>query len=294
MNDFNELPSPPTLTVGGCATLACIWEATAAKPGNVYRGADFEDLSYVDFLTSAAVVGPILDDAASRGVGATVRAGVEATRAAVVTNTNLGMMLLLAPLAAVSDEAPLIEGIRPLLGGLTVEDAENVYAAIRAAQPGGLGTVEHGDVNAPEPPRMTLLEAMALAADRDLVARQYVDDFADVFWTADGVQAAVAADRPLGEAIVRGYLELLARRPDTLIARKCGGAVAEEASRRAAAVLQSLEAGEDAYRGALADFDFWLRADGHRRNPGTSADLIAAALFILLRERRLDWPIRFY
>lgn len=283
----------PPLGVGACATLACLWEATAEKPGNVYRGADFEDLTYADFLTSAAVIGPIVEHAPARGVGATVLAGVQATQAAVRTNTNLGMLLLIAPLAAVPEGTPLAEGVADVLIGLTRSDCEDVYAAIRLIQPGGLGEAPEADVRSPPPPGLTLLDAMRLGAERDLVARQYGDDFAEVFWTADRLSAA-AAVRPLGEAIVHAYLELLAAHPDSLIARKCGCEVAAEAAAHAAAVLDRASQGEEAHHAALADFDFWLRTDGHRRNPGTSADIIAAALFVLLREERLNWPVRFY
>ena len=89
------------LSIGKCATLACLWEVTAPKPGNVYRGADFEDLTFADFLTSAVVVGPIVDQCPQLGVGRTVLSAVQATRRTVGTNTNLGTLLLLAPLAAV-------------------------------------------------------------------------------------------------------------------------------------------------------------------------------------------------
>lgn len=293
MNAAETAATNPPLSVGACATLACAWEATAAKPGNVYRGADFEDLNYADFLTSAAVIGPIVEHAATAGVGATVLAAARATRAAVATNTNLGMLLLIVPLAAVPRERALVEGVGDVLRRLDVDDARQVYAAIRAAAPGGLGKVDQADVHDAAPPTITLREAMGLAADRDLVARQYVDDFAEVFWTADQL-AAAAVERPLGEAIVRAYLRLLAAHPDSLIARKCGVAAAEEVSARAATVLGMLEHGDEAFQAAKAEFDFWLRSDGHRRNPGTSADLIAAALFVLLRERRLHWPVRFY
>ena len=86
----------------------------------------------------------------------------------------------------------------------------------------------------------------------------------------------------------------LAEFPDSLVARKCGKKMAQEVSHRAAAVLNVDQPGSPAYGGALRSFDFWLRSDGHRRNPGTSADLIAAGLFVLLREERLDWPVKFY
>jgi triphosphoribosyl-dephospho-CoA synthase len=293
MTGSGIMPPETPLTLGACATLACIWEATAPKPGNVYRGADFEDLTYADFLTSAAIIAPLVEQVARAGVGASVLAGVQATRAAVATNSNLGILLLIAPLAAVSRSLALREGIGAVLDGLGKEDTHYIYAAIRAARPGGLGNVDEADVHAAEPPSLGLKEVMALAADRDLVARQYENDFAEVFWCADRITAA-AKGKPLGEAIVDGYIELLAEHPDSLIARKCGSEVAQAASAGAAAILNARQRGQSAYRAAIAEFDFWLRADSHRRNPGTSADIVAAALFVLLREGRIEWPVRFY
>lgn len=269
------------------ATLACIWEATAAKPGNVYRGADFEDATYADFLTSAAVIGPQIALAHAYGVGHAVFESIKAIHHAVGTNTYLGTVLLLAPLAAARPDKPLALGLPTVLSNLSTTDTRLVYEAIRLAAPGGLGKVDEADV-VDAPPEITLVAAMQLAADHDLVARQYTNNFVEVFWVADLIAANKA---PLAQSIVTAFLELLAKQPDTLIARKCGLALAQEVSNYAARVLSYT--GED-YEAALADFDFWLRADGHRRNPGTSADIIAAALFVLLRDGRLQWPVKFY
>lgn len=289
----HRLTTPP-LTLGGCATLACIWEATAAKPGNVYRGADFDDLTYADFLTSATVIGPIIDRTPEQGVGATILAAVAATRAAVATNTNLGVVLLIAPLAAIPSGLPLNKHIEPVLAASTYEDTCAVYEAIPLSQPGGMGEVAEADVNEPPPAGLTLRAAMALAADRDLIARQYVNGFVEVFRTADRIEQHVADGQPLGEAIVIAFLELLAEEPDSLIARKSGLDVAREVSHHAATILDSRRHGDDAFHAMRAEYDFWLRADGHRRNPGTTADVIAAALFVVLRESRLAWPVKFY
>ena len=288
-----QLAAPP-LTLGGCATLACIWEATAAKPGNVYRGADFDDLTYADFLTSATVIGPIVDRTPDQGVGPTVLTAVAATRAAVATNTNLGMLLLIAPLAAVDGGLPLSAGIEAVLTGLSYEDTCCVYGAIPLAQPGGLGEVDEADVNEAPPAGLTLRNAMAMAADRDLSARQYVNGFVEVFRTAERIERHAADGQPLGEAIVIAFMELLAAEPDSLIARKAGLDAAREVSQHAATILDSRRHGDDAFQAMRAEYDFWLRADGHRRNPGTTADVIAAALFVLLRENHLAWPVKFY
>lgn len=283
----NDANSP--MSIGSCATLACVWEVTAPKPGNVYRGADFEDLSFTDFLTAAAVIGPVLEQAPETSVGQTVLAGIHATQRVVATNVNLGILLLLTPLAARSTR-PTPESVTATLAQLTADDTADVYEAIRLARPGGLGTVAAADVRAPTPANLTLRDAMQLAAEHDMVARQYVENFELVFWLADRL-AGHATELPLGTAIVEGYLELLARRPDTLIWRKCGPTVAREASFRAAKIIEQTD--PELRQSALADFDFWLRSDGHRRNPGTSADLVAAALFVLLRHERINFPVQF-
>lgn len=285
--------SPPT-TIGSCVTLACTWEATAPKPGNVYRGADFDDLTYVDFLTSAAIVGPVLNNCRATGVGASVLEAVTRTRAAVATNTNLGMLLLLAPLAAVEPKASLVDGIESTLQSLDEHDAAAVFEAIRVAQPSGLGEVDEADVRDISAPEISLVEAMQLAADRDLIARQFDNNFEQVFDVAESIEAGVAQGWSLSEAIVQAFLRLLAKFSDSLIARKCGEQAAHEVSAQAANVLSHGEPGDEAYQTGLQTLDFALRADGHRRNPGTSADVIAAALFVLLRDDRLTWPIRFY
>ncbi len=276
------------ISIGNCATLACLWEALAPKPGNVHRGADFEDLTFADFATSAAVVGPIVERASLSGVGQTVRDAVEATQQAVGTNTNLGILLLITPLAAADRDVSLRDGIKLVLKGLDSIDTREVYSAIRTAQAGGLGKVEEADVNEP-PPEINLDEAMGLAAERDLIARQYINGFEQVFQTADKIAAAYDSNVSLSDSIVRGYLELLAEHADSLIQRKCGETFAKEVSLRAAQVLSSGN-----YQEELAEFDFYLRSDGHRRNPGTSADFVAAGLFVLLREQRIQWPMKFY
>src|SRR5271166_2961827 len=132
--------------VGLCAQLACVWEATARKPGNVTRFHDFEDLTYLDFVLSAAAIAPVMATAAQQRVGATVLEAVRATRRVVRTNTNLGIILLLAPLACVPDAEELRGGVERVLSGLDVEDARRAYEAIRLAAPGGLGRVAEQDV----------------------------------------------------------------------------------------------------------------------------------------------------
>lgn len=284
------MTTPPPLSAGRLAQAACLLEATARKPGNVHRFRDFAGAHYLDFALSAQAIGPALDRARADGVGASVLAAVRATRALVSTNTNLGMVLLLAPLAAVADGDPLAEGVGRVLRSTTVADARAVYEAIRLARPGGLGEAPEQDVAGE--PTVTLGDAMTLAAGRDAVARQYAFGFADVFATALPCLArALDSGRPLETAIVAAHLALLAAMPDTLILRKLGAAEAAEASRRAAEVLAAGWPESAAGRHRLAELDGWLRDPSHARNPGATADLVTAALFAGLRDGTIPLPI---
>lgn len=286
-------PQSP-LSIAECASLACLFEATAQKPGNVNRGADFESLTFVDFAVSAQQIAPAMAAAAAgASLGETVHSAISATRRVVPTNTNLGMVLLMAPLAMVPRGEDLHAGVQKVLDQLTPEDCHRVYEAIRLAEPGGMGKVEEADIN--EPPPDDLIAAMRLAADRDLIARQYVNGFREVLdgivpWIEAGVQRRWSLD----SLIVHVFLKLMSEFPDSLIARKCGQKLAEESSLRARRVLDAGQPGEGEYHVHLADFDFWLRSDGARRNPGTSADMVAAGLFVALREGIIKPPFRFY
>lgn len=255
-------------------------ECTAPKPGNVSPGHAFEDLCYEDFQKSAPITAKWCSAARTMGVGAVVEEAASEIWAAVQQNTHLGILLLLAPLAAATDR----DELPAILNQLTVTDAEHVYRAIRSLEPGGLGEVDNQDVHSV--PTSSLLECMQLAADRDTIANQYVNAFADVFRFADGLnfQAFEACWRT---AVVRLHIDIMADIPDTLIARKCGTAVAIESQTRAAAVVAA-EYTED----VLIAFDQWLRADGHRRNPGTTADMVAAVLFVGIREGTISVPPR--
>lgn len=279
--------------------LACLWEATVPKPGNVHPEAAFVDTTYDDFVLSARAIAPVFRGADALSVGQLVLQAVQATRQAVGKNTNLGIILAMAPLAKASDELD----IPNILEQSSIADAADVYEAIRLAQPGGLGQAASQDVL--EQPTVKLLEAMRLAADRDLIARQYITGYRDVLeLLLPRLETELIKRLPQGEchslkwwrstlqngsswplavqAIQSTFLHGLATLGDTLIARKCGVAVMQEAQTRAAQVLLSGWPDRETGLKAFDEYDAWLRADGHRRNPGTMADLIAATLFLLL------------
>ncbi len=273
----------PKCSIGNLARLACEWEVLARKAGNVCPGREFPDLTVDDFLKSAAAIAPVMDQAPHQPLGVTILRSIEETRRVVNTNTNLGIVLLLAPLASVPLEVPLQAGLSRVLAQTTVKDARNVYAAIRLAKPGGLGTVEEQDVA--DEPTLPLRDVMALAKERDLIAAQYATDFAVALQTVRDCLINMVRDYGnVEKAIVASHLYLLLRNGDDLIRRKLGN---DDGISRVAIfnILNGLNT--QAGRQQFLELDAFLRSDNHVRNPGTTADMIAAGLFAALRENQI-------
>ncbi|HKW41180.1 MAG TPA: triphosphoribosyl-dephospho-CoA synthase [Gemmatimonadales bacterium] len=272
--------------VAAAAQLACLLEARAPKPGNVSPVASFRDATYEDFLASAVAIGPALAQAGDRPLGVTIRAAVEATARWVPSNTNLGLILLLAPLARAAlraGDAPLRDSLHATLAETTVSDAREAYGAIRQAAPGGLGDSPEQDVA--DTPTVTLRDAMALAAERDAIAREYVTDFRTTFEIgAPALRRALDARLSWSDAVVEAYLTLLAAWPDTLIARKLGEVHALYVQRRARAVLDAGGVRTERGREAIVALDRELRDEANTRNPGAAADLTGAAIYVVLLE----------
>jgi len=263
---------------GWCAAVACLLEAAAPKPGNVHPGAAFADLSFADLAAAAVAIAPAVERAADRRLGATILEAVSAARDVTPSNANLGIVLAIAPLAAAAVPRP--RDVAGVLAGLGPADAADVWRAIAIARPGGLGRVARWDVADAAPD--DLLAAMRLAAPRDAIARLWAEGYEDlVTGPVADLAAELAAGHTLTDAIVRSHLRQLARVPDSLIVRRHGADVAAEVSLRAAATLAAAD-----WRPAAAALDASLRSP-RRINPGTTADLVAAALFVLLSEGRL-------
>ena len=181
--------------------------------------------------------------------------------------------------------------ISRVLTELSERDSQAVYEAIRIAHAAGMQPVEQLDVEGPAP--ANILDAMTLASERDLVARQYRDNYKNVL--IDVVPALLSGTlkfQNLREAIVFAHVSLISRFGDSLIARKCGEATSVQSKLLAGNAIAALENGTESYCSAVADLDFWMRADGHRRNPGTTADLIAAGLMVALYNGDLEFPFR--
>lgn len=283
---------PASLTPGGngwAAGMACMLEASAPKPGNVHPGADFQDLSHAELMAAAVAIAPVFDASHRMPLGDLILDAVRRSRAVTRSNANLGIILALAPLAAVSEGtwrecrrhdsfAFVCNEAAAAIAGLGPVGAASVWTAIGLASPGGMDRADRHDLAGPPPADM--LDAMRIAAERDQIARLWACGYAEL---CEGLVADLAAaldqGLPWREAIVEGFLRQLARTPDSLIQRRHGPAVAAEVSRRAAAVL----AMPTEHRlTAEAEFDRSLRVP-RRINPGTTADLVAAAVYILLR-----------
>lgn len=268
---------------------ACLAELDALKPGNVHRHGDGHDMTVADFVLSAEAAAPAISRKGLT-VGNRIRLASEATRRAVKQNTNLGIILLCAPLADAAlgtGDGDFKSRLRLTLQRLSIEDAREAYRAIRETAPGGLGEAPEHDVRSE--PDVTLLEAMRAAEGRDRIAWNYTHDFADIFtlglkWLAHAEQRWDS----LPWAVARVYLGFLAHVPDTLIERKFGERAAARVREEARPIESGLteSASPEAMTGPLKAFDRSLKERGF--NPGTSADLTVATLFaagLIARER---------
>ncbi|MCL6707895.1 triphosphoribosyl-dephospho-CoA synthase [Pseudomonas sp. R2.Fl] len=258
---------------------ACRAEIDALKPGNVHRFADGHRMTADQFLESAAVSAPWICQAHA-SVGRRILGAVTATREKVGTNTNLGILLLCAPLAKAAADATtdLHGGLLRTLVEMDADDARDVFAAIRLTNPGGLGTVEEHDVSLE--PTVSLAEAMGMAADRDMIARQYTTGFADIFTGGlSAWQAAVERGEQGMWPTVFVYLGFLSTFPDSHVGRKHGFDLAGEIREEAEIIRRSVADETDFSRRESVLMAFDKRLKDRSINPGTSADLTVATLF---------------
>ncbi len=278
---------------------ACAAELKALKPGNVHVFAAGHDMDISHFEKSAKAAAPIIANS-DLAVGARIKQAVAASMKAAGCNTNLGIILLSVPLAAAIESldtsTDLQASLTQVLINLDQHDADGVFAAIRLANPGGLGRAEKGDVHTSDG-QIGIHDAMQLSADVDRIANAYVSNFEDIFShhlpTLMGAQAhgdqLLLSDRPQGapghplkwdnRVVTTLYMQMLQDFPDSHIVRKFGSQVARSIQDRARALKSTwapLKGGVKAHQ-KLLDFDLELKKDG--LNPGTSADFVVATLF---------------
>ena len=280
-----DVPSVPPRRIEAVFLKACRAEIAAIKPGNVHIYAAGHGMEAATFERAALACAPVIADP-SLSVGARILKATRLSFSAAGCNANLGIVLLAAPLAKAAEIASVAspEGLRgalrDVLASLSPSDAADAFAAIAHASPGGLGARAEHDVR--EAPTIGLVEAMALAARSDRIARQYVTDFEDVFTLglpAADVEPGGPYDHPdLGPAF-QIHLAFASRFADSHIGRKFGIDVAEAVRRRFADFVERITHLGDAerVRSAALAFDRDLKAE--RLNPGTSADLTVATLF---------------
>ena len=267
---------------------ACIEELEAPKPGNVSFASPGHGMTADDFVASARCTADVLGTP-DLSLGERVLRSIEATRAAAGCNTNLGIVLLCAPLAQAALDAdrdrPLRARLARVLEEAGVEDTQRVFEAIRLAEPAGLGESERHDVRSPA--CVPLCAVMREAEDRDRVARQYVRCYEDVFDLGLPVLAKSRTRWAGPQAVVALYLTFLARFKDSHIERKLGTVVAQRVRLEARRLVERLDVSESSELNveALRSFDRSLKS--RRINPGTSADLTVATLLAgnLLHER---------
>lgn len=257
---------------------ACRLDVEAIKPGNVSIDSAGHGMTAAQFIASADAAAHGLFEPGAR-VGERILEAVRRTRDVAGCNTNLGIVLLVAPMAASLEDCPDAvltldtwrSATEKTLARLNIDDAREAYLAIALANPGGLGDAPEQSVH--DAPTIDLRSAMTLAAQRDSIARQYANGFADVFDSARNVQAIDAA------STLDLFLRFLSSWPDSHIVRKHGMAVAQsvtdEARRRQDALRRE---GHERVQQGLLTWDAELKARGI--NPGTSADLTVATLFV--------------
>ncbi len=260
---------------------ACIQELEAIKPGNVHIFADGHGMTVEDFLLSADAVSQVIA-LPDLTLGSRILFSVQATHKAVACNTNLGIILLAAPMihaVLINNNQPILNNLKDVLNTTRIKDAQDVFDAIILANPAGLGLSEHHDVR--EKARCTLLEAMQIAAHRDLIAKQYVNNFADIINV--GVHSYENSFERLKNAswsTTALYLTLLSRFIDSHILKKNGLGVAKQVMVDAKTHLRAFNqlTNPKLYLGKLLAWDAQLKLAGI--NPGTTADMTVASLFL--------------
>lgn len=265
-----------------CIIWACEHEVLSPKPGNVNSVSDGHNMHVADFIKSAHAIAPALTTPEA-SVGQRILLAIQATQKVVDCNTNLGIVLLFAPLCVAIEQCERIEQLREALSivlkRLTVKDAEYCFAAIRLAHAGGLGKVQQQDIN--DTPTVTLLQAMEQAKERDSIAVQYINNYHEIFDLGlEKLTTSINSGERVEWATTFAYLYLLSERYDTLICRKQGKQVAQTISHKAKKFIDKVNKNNklNKFSAELSVWDKELKRDAI--NPGTTADLTAATLLL--------------
>jgi len=281
--------------------LALLLELSATpKPGLVDRLHDFPETSFNHFLASASSLRPWFRRAAQRGaktlgrgLGRIIFEGARCfIRAQSGGNTHLGSWLLIAPLAAAAGAArkvpltstALSRNLRRVLGSMDWRDTVDIFRAVAYVSPGGLGRVAYLDVGREETyeeirrERLSPLEALKPYAGFDMVAREWTSRYKTVLgYGLRALKRNLSLFETMNDAIVQTFLQLLAKYPDTHIARKGGKDLARRVSHLADEALKLGGLLTREGRRVVERVDRKLRRS-RRMRPGATADLLSATL----------------
>ncbi len=278
---MNEAQALPTF-LSQAYQSACMDELTALKPGNVHIFADGHGLTVSDFILSAEVSAQAITQTGVT-VGERIFNATQVTQRALATNTNLGIILLCAPLIHTAlnrnHQLDFRQNLIDVLNSLTIEDAKLAAEAISMAKPAGLGLKDQHDVRSPI--TVTLLELMQVAQHEDRISWQYAHHFSDIFDLGlPYYRAAFAKFNNKAWAITALYLAFLKNRLDTHIIRKYGIELAEVVMREAQELALDYASTDNPklMQQRLLAWDASLKARGI--NPGTGADFTVATVFL--------------
>ncbi len=258
----------------------------AFKPGNVSVYADGHDMTVADFRLSAKVsAGPLCNPDYS--LGEKIYYAVKATREVVGCNTNLGIILLCAPLVQASShkksDLTLRQAVSKVISDATIQDADWVFKAITLASPGGLGSSDEQDVN--EQASVTLLEAMQIASEKDRIALQYLTGYKDIFnFSVLRYNAGFNRWGDRNWAAAAAYVDMLSQFPDSHIERKYGDQYSEMVATKMAQLSDELLKTDNPEQIKSLFFCLDQELKFYGINPGTTADMIVATVLTAFLE----------
>jgi triphosphoribosyl-dephospho-CoA synthase len=262
------------------------------KPGNVHRTRDFVDMEFEDFIISGIVIGDTIREACSDVdvknpmLGKYILQAVAETDRWIKNNTNLGIVMMTTPIAvaaAISESFDDIrENVKLLMSNTSVDDACDLYDAINIADAGGMGDQDEYDVasdNAKNELRQnnqTMYDVLKISAPWDMLAREMTGDMPAVFEIGYPKYHELRQSKSQNDACVLTFLTILSHVPDTLISRKYGSDEAMKISLMTRDLLNIKD--EPDFKDRLREFDDYLFKNKY--NPGTTADLTAASIFV--------------
>ena len=262
------------------------------KPGNVHRTRDYDDMVFEDFIISGIVIGDTIREACTDvdvenpKLGKYILQAVAETDKWIKNNTNLGIVMMITPIAvaaAISDSFDEIQdNVKLLMENTSVDDACDLYDAINIADAGGMGEEDEYDVASDSAKQdlrddgLTMYDVLKISATKDMLGREMTSGMPFVFEKSYPAYHELVKEKSQNEACVLTFLEILSQVPDTLISRKYDEDEAIKVSLMTRDLLKMKDASD--FEKQLKDFDDYLFKNKY--NPGTTADLTAASIFV--------------